>query len=91
VIPKFWIVDELPLTVRCVYCDFEYEPGIVSRSSTKKYTAEVDEWREVYDRTPRDLILYLDEQEAIDAGHQLRRGRKRPTGGRQPSETLVGN
>jgi len=89
VIPKFWIVDETPLTVRCVYCDFEYEPRIVSRGSTKKYTAEIDEWREIYDRSPRDLILYLNEQEAIDAGHQLRRGRKRPTGHRPLSEPLA--
>ncbi|MDA1054343.1 MAG: hypothetical protein O3C40_28190 [Planctomycetota bacterium] len=90
VIPKFWIVDQQPLTVRCVYCDFEYEPRIVSRSSTKKYTAAIDEWREVYDRSPRDLVLYLNEQEAIDAGHQLRRGRKRPSGKQLPTKTLAG-
>jgi Aspartate carbamoyltransferase regulatory chain, metal binding domain len=79
VIPKFWIVDRQPLTVRCVYCDFEYEPRIVSRGSTKKYTASIDEWQDIYDRSPRDLVLYLNEQEAIDAGHELRRGKRRTT------------
>jgi aspartate carbamoyltransferase catalytic subunit len=77
--PKFAIVSETPLTLRCVYCDLEYEPSIVSRSSTKKYFDELSEWREIYDRTPQDLVLFASEQEAIDAGHQRRRGKKRST------------
>jgi aspartate carbamoyltransferase catalytic subunit len=85
VVPKFWIVAEKPLTVRCVYCDFEYEPRLVSRASTKKYTAELNEWQEIYDRTPRDLVLFVNEQEAIDAGHQLRRTKKRAMGQKQPT------
>ena len=80
VVPKFRVVDQLPLTIRCIYCDYEFEPSIVSRASTKKYTSELGEWRTIYARTPRDLVLFLSEQEAIDAGHQLRR-----TGKRSPS------
>jgi hypothetical protein len=76
--PKFWIVDEHPLTIRCTYCDIEYEPTIVSRSSTRKYTTELAEWSSIYVRNPRDLVLFVNEQEAIDAGHQLRRSRRRP-------------
>lgn len=76
--PKFAIVNEKPLTLRCAYCDLEYEPSIVSRSSKKKYSDDLSEWREIYDRTPRDLVLFVSEQEAIDAGHQRRRGKKRP-------------
>lgn len=77
---KFWIVDEKPLTVRCVYCDHEYQPSHISRASTKKYTAELGEWKDIFNRTPQDLVLFVNEQEAIDAGHQLRRGKKRSTG-----------
>ena len=74
---KFWIVDEKPLTVRCVYCDYEYEPSHLSRASTKKYTSELGEWLGIYERTPQDLVLFGNEQEAIDAGHQIRRSKKR--------------
>jgi len=85
VIPKFWIVQEQPLAVRCVYCDYEYEPQIVSRASTRKYTTEIDEWREIHERTPRDLLLFANEQAAVDAGHQLRRSKRRPTAQRHPA------
>ena len=75
--PKFWILEEAPLCIRCSYCDQEYEPTIVSRSSTRKYTTEISEWSSIYDRNARDLVLFVNEQEAIDAGHQLRRSKKR--------------
>ena len=78
-IPKFWIVDEERVTLRCVYCDFEREPRIVSRASTKKYSHELHEWRNILERTPHDLVLFSTEQEAIDAGYQLRRSKKRPS------------
>lgn len=83
--PKFWIVDEERVTLRCVYCDFEREPKIVSRASTKKYSHDLHEWRDVFDRTPLDLVLFCNEQEAIDAGHQQRRSKKRTTQGRKSS------
>ena len=75
--PKFWIVGEQPLTIRCVYCDFEYEPRIVSRASTRKYTSDIGEWRQIYEKNARDLVLFVDEQEAIDAGHEVRRTKRR--------------
>lgn len=84
---KFWIVDDEPLTVRCVYCDYEYVPRLISRASTKKYTSDLVEWEDIYNKTPRDLVLFADEQEAIDAGHQRRRSKKRPTGQKQGAET----
>ncbi|MGE0756327.1 MAG: hypothetical protein AB7F89_02580 [Pirellulaceae bacterium] len=76
-IPKFWIVDESRLTLRCVYCDFECETRVVSRASTKKYTLELPEWREIYDRNARDLVVFATEQDAIQAGHLLRRSKRR--------------
>lgn len=76
--PKFWIVEEQPLMIRCCYCDKEYAPTVVSRRSTRKYTLDVDEWLAIYGRNARDLVLFGSEQEAIDAGYQLRRSRKRP-------------
>ena len=81
---KFWIVDEDRGTLRCMYCDFEREPKIVSRASTKKYSHELHEWRDILDRTPHDLVFFSNEQEAIDAGHQQRRSKKRTSShGRQ--------
>ena len=62
---------------RCIYCDFEYEPRVVSRASTRKYITELAEWKQIYERNPRDLVLFMNEQEAIDAGHQQRRSRRR--------------
>jgi hypothetical protein len=41
------------------------------------YTTEISEWSSIYDRNARDLVLFVNEQEAIDAGHQLRRSKKR--------------
>jgi hypothetical protein len=76
-LPKFWIVDEERLTLRCVYCDFERDARLVSRASTKKYTFDLPEWREIYERSERDLIIFATEQDAIDAGHKLRRSKKR--------------
>ena len=72
--PKFWIVDEQRLTLRCVYCDFEQATHVVSRTSTKKYTLDISEWREYNEQ---DLVLFRSEQEAIEAGHKLRRSKKR--------------
>jgi aspartate carbamoyltransferase catalytic subunit len=77
--PKYWIVGDEPLTIRCVYCDFEYGPRIVSRASTRKYTQDLDEWKQIYDRNSHDLVLFVNEQEAIDAGHELRRSKRRPS------------
>ena len=88
VVPKFWVVDLQPLTIRCIYCDCEYEPTIVSRASTKKYTFELSEWQTVYDRAPRDLVLFLNEQEAIDAGHLLRRTKRRGVSKRRKTEPV---
>lgn len=78
-VPKFWIVDEERATLRCVYCDFEREPKIVSRASTKKFSQELPDWQSIFERSPHDLVLFTNEQEAIDAGHQQRRSKKRPT------------
>jgi aspartate carbamoyltransferase catalytic subunit len=77
--PKFWIVDEDRVTLRCVYCDFEREPKIVSRASTKKFSHELNEWHDILERSPQDPVLFSNEQEAMDAGHQQRRTKKRPT------------
>jgi aspartate carbamoyltransferase catalytic subunit len=84
--PKFWLVGEKPLTIRCVYCDYEYEPQVISRASTRKYTTEIAEWRQIHQRNPRDLVLFVSEQEAIDAGHELRRSRRRPPAHPETSE-----
>lgn len=78
--PEFWLVDDKPLTLRCQYCDYEYEPLVVSRTSTKKYSMDLSEWRAIYERSPNDLVLFATEQEAIDAGHQARRSRRKPPG-----------
>lgn len=81
--PKFWIVDEQNLVLRCVYCDVELAARVVSRASTKKYTLNLSEWREINER---DLVAFADEQEALQAGHTLRRSKKRSNAqGRGPA------
>lgn len=85
-LPKFWIVDEQRLTLRCMYCDFERESAVISRASTKKYTFNLMEWREIYDRNELDLVVFASEQDAINAGHSLRRTKKRSSAqGRGPA------
>lgn len=68
--PKFWILDEHQLTVRCVYCDHEQRPQIVSRASTRKYRTDTSNWKDI---GPESLVLFSDEESARRCGHEPRK------------------
>ena len=73
-LPKYSIVDEEQLTIRCVYCDHEQEPGIVARKSSHRYLRDTREWRAI---APGDLVLFADEPSAAAAGYQPKKSQPR--------------
>lgn len=85
--PHFSMVSTEPVTVRCQYCDYEQMPQVVSRASTKKYTAKMTDWQ----RVPLDdLVLFVDEDQAIQAGHERKKTPRRDsTVGRSPTDSTV--
>jgi len=80
--PKFWIVDEHRLTIRCAYCDHEQQPQIISRASTRKYRTDISSWKEI---SSTDLVLFLNEEQARKAGHQPKKTKSKPTSISPPS------
>ena len=82
--PRFWIVDQDRLTIRCVYCDHEQRPGVVSRGSTKKYTTTPADFNVI---DLKDLVLFVDEQQAIQAGHERKKTPRRTAAGADQSPT----
>ena len=73
-VPRFWIVDEVKLTIRCTYCDYEQHPQVFSRSTTRKYRTDMSTWQEI---PAEQLVLFSDEETAQKAGHELRKSRGR--------------
>jgi len=69
-VSRFAVLDDERPTLRCVYCDHEQQPQVVSRCSTKKYFTDVSSWRTI---RPDDVIFFADEAAARDAGHQPRK------------------
>lgn len=74
-LPRFEILEDFELTLRCAYCDWEQSPQVVSRASSKKYFTEVAGWREVRED---DLLFFIDETAAKLAGHQPKKSAARP-------------
>lgn len=64
---KFWIVDDQELTVRCAYCDFEQEPKVIARASTRKYHTETRRWKSI---GQKNLVFFADEAQAREAGYE---------------------
>ncbi|MFQ5735063.1 MAG: hypothetical protein ACE5KM_24280 [Planctomycetaceae bacterium] len=82
--PRFHILEEMGLTLRCAYCDHEQSPGVMSRASTKKYRTDVKNWREVrFD----DLLFFANDDSARRAGHQPRKTATRHAPVDQPVST----
>lgn len=69
-VPKFAIVDENVPILRCAYCDHEQQPQAVGRASTHKYTTELATWQQIH---TSDLVFFLNEQQALNAGYQLKK------------------
>ncbi len=81
--PHFSMVSTEPVTLRCQYCDYEQMPQVVSRASTKKYTAKMTDWQ----RVPLDdLVLFVDEDQAIQAGHERKKTPRRDSTADRSSE-----
>ena len=75
--PRFHILDDFQLTLRCAFCDHEQEPEIVSRASTKKYLTDVNAWTTI---KPEDVVFFADETAAKRAGHEARKSQPRTVG-----------
>ncbi len=67
--PEFKIVNQQPLTLRCVYCEHGFEPKFVAsadwhehRRETKKYHSAESHWAK--DIKPENLIAFNTEEEA---------------------------
>lgn len=66
--PKFRLVGTARPILRCVYCDYEQQPQIVSSARSKRYRRDTSAWKSV---RPENLVLFEDEKQALAAGHQL--------------------
>ena len=67
--PEFKIVNNRPLTLRCVYCEHGFEPKYVASSDwhegkldTKKYHSADSHWAKKI--RPENLIVFNTEKEA---------------------------
>ncbi len=67
--PEFKIANDEPLTLRCVYCEHEIQPGYIAssdwhegRTDTKKYHSADSHW--VKKIRPENLIVFDSEDEA---------------------------
>jgi aspartate carbamoyltransferase catalytic subunit len=67
--PEFKIVDNQPLTLRCMYCDHEVHPRYIASSDwherrldTKKYHSADSHWARII--KPENLIIFDSESEA---------------------------
>jgi aspartate carbamoyltransferase catalytic subunit len=68
--PRFWIVQQAPPTLRCVFCDVEQAPHAIGSIATRRFTAELSSWQE----TPADeRIFFADESHAAAAGYTPRK------------------
>src|SRR5947208_2341426 len=55
--PRFWIVQEQPPTLRCVYCDVEQQPRAFGAASKHKFATDITAWQEA---SADDLIFFAD-------------------------------
>lgn len=65
--PQFRIIGQERPVVRCMYCDHEQEPHIISNARSRKYRKETSAWKSI---KIDDLVLFSDERDAEQAGHQ---------------------
>jgi aspartate carbamoyltransferase catalytic subunit len=74
--PKFWIVNpaqqsflpEMPLTVRCMYCEYDYKPSAIGRKSSRQYNVETSLWDQI---ESEDLVVFCDFAQAQHQGYNL--------------------
>jgi aspartate carbamoyltransferase catalytic subunit len=73
--PEFKIVNQKPLTLRCVYCEHGFEPKYIASADwhehkidTKKYHGAESHWAK--DIRPENLIAFKSEEEAQSHGYK---------------------
>jgi len=67
--PKFWVLDYLPLTLRCFYCEYDITSTVVGKLSSRKYFTDVTELliRAIKSKVS-DWIIFSDELQAERVG-----------------------
>ncbi len=90
--PEFKIVNRDPLTLRCVYCEHEFEPKFVAstdwhegRLENKKYHRADSQWARKI--KSENLILFDSEGEAETRGFKPSRYAAAPRGGKGGGKT----
>jgi len=83
-VPRFWIVQQFPPTLRCAYCDVEQQPSVYGTASTRKFATDMAGWQQI---DGSDLIFFTDAQEAAKAKFELRKSKPAKKG--RPNQ-LVG-
>jgi aspartate carbamoyltransferase catalytic subunit len=78
-VPRFWIVQPFPPTLRCVYCDVEQQPRAYGSAATRKYATDMATWQAV---NQDDLLFFADEQQAAKANFEPRKDKPRKKGSR---------
>jgi len=77
--PRFWILQDQPPTLRCVYCDVEQQPRAFGTASTHKFATDIAAWQQV---SANDLVFFADPQQAAAAGFEERKTKPRKKGAR---------
>ncbi len=80
--PEFRIVNYLPLTLRCTYCEHGFEPKFIASSEwhegkldTKTYHSANSHWAKII--KPENLIVFNSEDEAKAYGFKPGQGHKK--------------
>ena len=73
--PEFQIINDQPLTLRCVYCEHEFQPPYIASSEwhegrlkNKRYHSADSHWARTI--KPENLIIFDSEGEAQDHGYK---------------------
>ncbi|MEO6872600.1 MAG: hypothetical protein ABI233_10320 [Chthoniobacterales bacterium] len=68
-VPKFWLVADKPVTLRCVYCEHELKPLLVGGCDSKAFASSSD-WKSV---KRENRVFFFDEDNARSQGFHPRR------------------
>jgi len=69
-VPRFWIIDEeVQLLLRCIYCEHEFAPACVGKSSSQHYESNQTLQAPSLD----DVVFFTTEADALKAGYRTGR------------------
>jgi aspartate carbamoyltransferase catalytic subunit len=75
-VPSFTIISQQPVSVRCVYCEWESVDQVVANSNSRKYYTDGTALDNIEER---NLILFATEADALAKGYHAGRVRSRAT------------